>query len=133
MNESDRIRLLHMLDAAKEAVAFAKGRERTRLESDRMLALALIKEVEIIGEAATRVSQELADANPQIPWAKAAGMRNRLIHAYFDIDFDILWETVVTAVPALATETTGIIRVIYLRPSPAPERFNKKASQTLTN
>ena len=98
-----------------------------------MLALALIKEVEIIGEAATRVSQELADANPQIPWAKAAGMRNRLIHAYFDIDFDILWETVVTAVPALATETTGIMRVIYLRVSSALERFNKKASQTLTN
>ena len=133
MSESDRIRLLHMLDAAKEALAFASGRERTHLESNRMLALALIKEVEIIGEAATRVSQELADANPQIPWAKAAGMRNRLIHAYFDIDFDILWETVVTAVPALATETTGIIRVIYLRPSPASERFNKKASQTLTN
>ncbi len=133
MSESDRIRLLHMLDAAKEALAFDSGRERTHLESNRMLALALIKEVEIIGEAATRVSRELADANPQIPWAKVAGMRNRLIHAYFDIDFDILWETVVTAVPALATETTGIIRVIYLRPSPAPERFNKKASQTLTN
>ena len=75
----------------------------------------------------------MVEASPRIPWAKVAGMRNRLIHAYFDIDFDILWETVVTAVPALATETTGIIRVIYLRPSPAPERFNKKASQTLTN
>ena len=74
-----------------------------------MLALALIKEVEIIGEAATRVSQELADANPQIPWAKAAGMRNRLIHAYFDIDFDILWETVVTAVPALATQLERLL------------------------
>ena len=82
MSESDRIRLLHMLDAAKEALAFASGRERTHLESNRMLTLALIKEVEI-GEAATRVSRELADANPQIPWAKVAGMRNRLIHAYF--------------------------------------------------
>ena len=109
MSESDRIRLLHMLDAAKEALAFTSGRERTHLESNRMLALALIKEVEIIGEAATRVSQELADANPQIPWAKAAGMRNRLIHAYFDIDFDILWETVVTAVPALATELERLL------------------------
>ena len=109
MNESDRIRLLHMLDAAKEAVAFAKGRERTHLESDRMLALALIKEVEIIGEAATRVSRELVEANPQIPWAKVAGMRNRLIHAYFDIDFDILWETVVTAVPALATQLERLL------------------------
>ena len=98
-----------MLDAAKEALAFASGRERTHLESNRMLALALIKEVEITGEAATRVSQELADANPQIPWAKAAGMRNRLIHAYFDIDFDILWETVVTAVPALATELERLL------------------------
>ena len=74
-----------------------------------MLALALMKEVEIIGEAATRVSRELADANPQIPWAKVAGMRNRLIHAYFDIDFDILWETVVTAVPALATELERLL------------------------
>ena len=74
-----------------------------------MLALALIKEVEIIGEAATRVSRELVEANPQIPWAKVAGMRNRLIHAYFDIDFDILWETVVTAVPALATQLERLL------------------------
>jgi len=72
MSESDRIRLLHMLDAAKEALAFASGRERTHLESNRMLALALIKEVEIIGEAATRVSQELAD-----PTLKSLGRRRR--------------------------------------------------------
>src|SRR4051812_35631406 len=104
MNESDRVRLQHMLDAAKEALVFARSKERKDLELDRMLALALIKEVEIIGEAAVRVSPDLVESTPQIPWAKVTRMRNRLIHAYFDIDFDILWQTVVSAIPTLAGE-----------------------------
>jgi uncharacterized protein with HEPN domain len=73
MSESDRIRLLHMLDAAKEALAFASGRERTHLESNRILALALIKEVEIIGEAATRGFAGASRCQPSNPLGEGGG------------------------------------------------------------
>ena len=60
-----------------------------------------IKSIEIIGEAGARVSPEIKSATPAIPWADIAGMRNRLIHAYFDVDLDILWETVMNELPPL--------------------------------
>lgn len=101
MSESDRIRLRHMLDAADEAVAFVRIRQRQDIEADRMLALALVKEIEIIGEAAGKISEEFKTSQPQIPWSKAIGMRHRLVHAYFEIDFDILWTTVTGALPPL--------------------------------
>ncbi len=90
----DTIRLRHMLDAAREALGFAHGRSRGDLDTDRQLVLALVKEVEIIGEAAFRVSEETRARHPQLPWADIIGMRHRLVHAYFDINLDILWRTV---------------------------------------
>jgi uncharacterized protein with HEPN domain len=93
MQESDRIRLQHMLDAAREAMAFAQGKSRADLETDRMLALSLVKTVEIIGEAARRVSHGVRAAAPEIPWDDIISLRNRLIHAYYNVDLDVLWET----------------------------------------
>ena len=81
MSDPDRIRLRHMLDAAKEALRFIAGRGKEDLAADRQLALALIKEIEIIGEAASRISIEVKDSRPDIPWPAIVGMRNRLIHA----------------------------------------------------
>ena len=89
MNAEDRIRLRHMLDAAKEAMSFAKGRTRADLTLDRMLQLSLVKEIEVIGEAASRVSRELQVTTPQIPWTEIIGMRHRLIHAYADVNLDV--------------------------------------------
>ncbi len=109
MNEHDLVRLRHMLDSAREAVAFAGGENRETLDSDRKLTLALVKSVEIIGEAASKVSQACRDANPQIPWSKIAGMRNRLVHAYFDINLDILWEAVTNDLPVLVQELAKMI------------------------
>jgi uncharacterized protein with HEPN domain len=83
-----------MLDAAREALSFVRGRAKDDLRTNRMLALSLIKEIEIIGEAASRVSPELKSTLRSIPWADIVSMRNRLIHAYFEVDFDILWDTV---------------------------------------
>ena len=93
MRDDDRIRIRHMLDAAREAMAFAAGRDRSDLDTDRMLLLSLVKCVEILGEAASRVSGEAQAASPQIPWPDIVAMRNRLIHGYFDIDPDIVWST----------------------------------------
>ena len=94
MNSADELRLRHMLEAAHEAMLFAKGRSRIDLDENRMLFQALIRNMEIIGEAASQVSKELRDTRSGLPWADVIGMRNRLIHAYFDVDPDIIWDTV---------------------------------------
>ncbi len=104
MNESDIIRLRHMLDAAREALSFVVGRNSEDLGRDRMLVLALVKEIEIIGEAASRISDESRKALPRIPWPKIIAMRNRLIHAYADVDLSIVWDTLTGALPELLRE-----------------------------
>ncbi|WP_243338352.1 HepT-like ribonuclease domain-containing protein [Anaeromyxobacter soli] len=101
MRPDDVIRLRHMLDAAREAMSFAAGRSRGDLERDRMLVLAIVKDVEIIGEAAARVSPAMQASHPEIPWAQIIATRNRLIHAYFDVDLQVVWDTVTDDVPQL--------------------------------
>lgn len=64
-----------------------------------MLVFALVRAIEIMGEAASRMSAEARSAAPTVPWAPMIAMRNRLVHAYFDIDLDILWRTAVEEVP----------------------------------
>ncbi len=104
MNKDDAVRLQHMLDAAREAIFFTQGLHRIGLNGDRKLELALVKDVEIIGEAAYQVSQATRDELPGIPWEDIIGMRNRLVHAYFDINLDILWQTIQNDLPALIAE-----------------------------
>lgn len=93
-----------MLDAAREARLFAKGRGREDLDRDRALMLSLVKEVEIIGEAASKVSEEAGAQLPSIEWRAIIGMRNRLIHIYYDIDLDVLWNTIARDIPRLIEE-----------------------------
>ena len=101
MREDDRVRLRHMLDAAREALSFVAARERGDLETDRMLVLALVKSIEIIGEAGARVSEKGRDAAPDVPWLEIVAMRNRLVHAYFDVNPNVVWETVRQDLPPL--------------------------------
>jgi len=88
-----------MLDAAREALSFIAGRSSQDLSGDRMLLLALVKEIEIIGEAASRISDESRNALPRIRWPQIIAMRNRLIHAYADVDLSIVWDTLTGALP----------------------------------
>ena len=97
-----------MLDAANEALSFAEGKSMADIESDRMLALSLIKEIEIIGEAARTVSEEFKANNPQLPWYEIVGMRHHLIHVYFDVDLGVLWSTVTRDLPQLVRELEKI-------------------------
>ena len=90
-----------MIDAAESAAQFLVGRQRRDLDSDRMLLFAVVRAIEIIGEAAGRVSIETREAMPEIPWGAIIAMRNRLIHGYFDIDTEIVWKTVSEELPAL--------------------------------
>jgi uncharacterized protein with HEPN domain len=98
-----------MLDAVEEAISFSVNQSRDSLVKNRMLVLALIKDVEIVGEAASRISNDAQDATPEIPWANIIGMRNRLIHAYFEINLDILWQTVTKDLPELAAKLKSVL------------------------
>lgn len=101
MPPEDRTRILHMIEAGETAVAFISGRARADLDSDRMLLFALARSVEVLGEAASKVSAETRQAADSIPWSQIVAMRNRLIHAYFDIDHTILWKTATEEIPPL--------------------------------
>ena len=90
-----------MIEAARKAIAFAGGKTRTDLDDDEMLRFALVKLVEIVGEAAKQVTTETRAEYPSVAWVEAARMRDRLVHHYFDINLDVLWSTVREDLPAI--------------------------------
>lgn len=94
MENKDLSRLKHMLDSTEAILSFAKGKRKTSLDSNRLFRSAVVRELEIIGEAANSISEKTKRQFPHFPWKELIGMRNRLIHAYFDIDHDILWKTI---------------------------------------
>ena len=97
----DLISLKDMLSHASEALDLLGKTGREELGRDRVMQLALTRLVEIIGEAANRVSQKTREKNPEIPWPQIIGMRNRLIHGYDIIDYGLLWDTVTSDLPPL--------------------------------
>ena len=101
MQHDNSIRLRHMLDHAREAVRMTKGRNRADLDENRMLELALVRLIEIIGEASTRIDQDIKDSLDNIPWRQVSGMRNRLIHGYDAVDLDVLWDVIQLDLPKL--------------------------------
>jgi uncharacterized protein with HEPN domain len=101
LRNDDLIRLRHMLDAARDAVLFARGRAREDMDGDRQFVFALVKCVEIIGEAASQVSDETRRELTQLPWREMIDMRHRMVHAYYDINLEILWRTVRNDLPPL--------------------------------
>jgi uncharacterized protein with HEPN domain len=105
----DTTRLRHMLDHSREAAAMAQGRVREDLNADRQFNLALTRLMEIIGEAANRVSEETRNRHPQIAWAQIVGFRNRLIHGYDKVDFDILWLIIENDLPPLIEQLEQIL------------------------
>ena len=74
-----------------------------------MLVLSLVKSVEILGEAASKVSEGLRNDYPDFPWREMVTMRNRLVHGYFDINLDIVWQTVVTELPPLIAALESVL------------------------
>lgn len=90
-----------MLDAAREAVEFARGRSRAELDSDRMLMHTLVRCLEIVGEAASKITPARREAEPEIPWRQIVGLRNRVVHNYVDVRLDVVWATVTEDLPRL--------------------------------
>lgn len=98
-----------MLDAAREAAQFIQGKKRSDLDTDHQLSLALTRLLEVLGEAARHVSQGTRQKHPRIPWREIAGTRDRLVHGYFDVDLDILWQIVSRDLPPLILELEKIV------------------------
>ncbi len=109
MPPDDRARLEHMLEAAKKAIQLSRDRKREDLDSDDLFALGITRLLEIIGEAASRVSPQTRQRHDEIPWSQITGMRNRLIHGYDVIDEDILWQTITHDLPALVRSLKRIL------------------------
>jgi uncharacterized protein with HEPN domain len=109
MIKDDLIRFRHMLDAANEASAFTRDKTRVNLDGDRMLLLSVTKLIEIIGEAANKITDHTQEEHPEIEWASIIGMRNKLSHGYFDIDTNIVWATITEDLPPLIETLERII------------------------
>lgn len=101
-SEKDLIRLRHILDAARQIEIFVSDRTRESLRENEIATLGLVKAIEIIGEAAFVMDHGVLEAIPDVPWDRVIGMRHRLVHAYFEVDHDIVWATATKAVPELA-------------------------------
>ena len=109
MQDRDPIRLRHMLLYAQDAMGIAQGRSRADLDSDRGFMHALVRCIELVGEAASRLSEEARNELPQIPWRAIINMRNRLIHGYFEINLDLVWQTIQNDLPPLISQLKQIV------------------------
>ena len=99
----DTVPMRHTLDHARQAVTIVARRSRADLTEDPVLQLALRQVIQIIGEAANRVSKEGQTRYPDIPWREAIAARNRIVHGYDSVDYDIIWRILTEEFPALIT------------------------------
>jgi len=108
MAPEDRVRIQHMIDAATTIAEFIVGRSRTDLDHHRMLLFGAARAIEILGEAASKVSTASRADVPAVPWAAIVSMRNRLVHGYFDTDATIVWRTASAEIPALLAQLRAL-------------------------
>ncbi len=110
MNKRDVILLNDMLDGARKVQSFTVGKSRADLQrDDELLGYATVKALEVIGEAANHVSQEVRSSLLVIEWGDMIGMRNRLIHAYSAINYDIVWNAATASIPVLIIELEKLL------------------------
>ena len=109
MPRGDLLYLGHMLDVAVQAIGKLQEKDREEYDEDENLRLAVTHLVQMIGEAARRVSPEVQQRYPQIPWSDIIGMRHKIVHDYLDIDFDVVWEVIKTDLPDLVAHLEPIV------------------------
>ena len=95
----DKARIAHILEASEDLSVFLSGKNRADLSSDKLLRYAVIRAIEIIGEASSQISAETKAKHPKLPWREAIGMRNELIHTYITVDEEIVWATATVDIP----------------------------------
>lgn len=108
-HNADTTRLQHMVEAMQEILEFTKGRDLQSIMADRPLQHLIVRNLEILGEAASRVSAPYRQEHLRIPWRDMIDLRNRLIHAYFDLNPDVIWKTVQQDLPKLLAEVKTIL------------------------
>jgi uncharacterized protein with HEPN domain len=106
--KDDQVYVGHMLDTAEKALGLVRGKSRGDYDEDEALRIALAHLIQIVGEAARRVSKSFCDAHPEIPWKAIIGMRHKVVHDYFDVDEDIVWDTVVEELEPLVKQLKKI-------------------------
>ncbi|MBM2846489.1 MAG: hypothetical protein HW407_1801 [Bacteroidetes bacterium] len=108
MPKDELVYVGHMLDKAHEALSLVRGKTRQDYDRDSALRLALTHLIQVIGEAARRVSPQFRDRHPQIPWEAIAGMRSKIVHDYMNVDEDIVWDSVTQELHPLIEELKKI-------------------------
>lgn len=99
--KDDRIYIEHILQSIDRIHSYITDKDKETFINDFITQDAVIRQLEIIGEATKRISKKLRNNNPNIPWADMAGMRDILIHDYIDVDLEIVWKTASDSIPKL--------------------------------
>ena len=102
MPKDDTVYVAHMLETAHKAIEKVRRKSRAHFDADENLRLALAYLIQILGEAANRVSQAFREAHPEVPWSEIIGMRHKIVHDYLGVDYDIVWAVVSEDLPMLA-------------------------------
>ena len=105
----DRVYVGHMIDTASKAIGFVEGLSREDFDNNELLRLSLTHLLQIIGEAARRVSPDFRSVYPTVPWKAVVGMRSKVVHDYLDVDEDVVWDTVKNDLPFLIVELEKIM------------------------
>ena len=101
--------LLDMLVAGRKAVAFAAELTRQEFARSDLHQNAILKVLEVVGEAASRISEDFKTAHPEIPWRQVVGFRNRIVHVYFEIDLGVVWQVVQEDLPVLISQLEPLV------------------------
>ena len=110
--KTDKACLHDILAAMRSVVGFVGGRTLAQFAADDLVSAAVERRIEIMGEATKRLSIALRDAHPEIPWRKMAGMRDLLIHAYDDIEVDVVYDAVTRIIPPLIPKIEAIVQTL---------------------
>ncbi len=109
MKKDDRVYLRHILDAIHRVQEYLAGVSYDQFSQNHLLQDGVVRQLEIIGEAARNLSSSFESAHPELPWNKMIGIRNRLIHAYFEVNLRIVWDTVQGDLPSLEAQIEYIL------------------------
>jgi len=107
--ERDRVFVGQMVEAASAAIEFTEGLHKETLLEDRLVAFAVVRAIQLVGQAARVVSEDVKAANPDIPWHQMIGMRNVVVHDYADVDLTLVWKTVRDDLPGLVQRLTRLL------------------------
>ncbi len=110
MSRNYNLYLQDIVEAADRIASYVEGVTRCQFEADQMRIDAVIRNLQIIGETVKKIPGTIREAYPSIPWREIAALRNRVIHVYFDVDFNVTWNVVQLELPMLKTQIQQILK-----------------------